>query len=129
MQSAFKTKELIENQITHILNLSSIYYTHRTQRFKYIDIDIYDTQTEDIKKYFRISNRFIDEARVKGKVLIHCSDGKSRSCAFVLAWLIASQKIKLNEGMQIIKKTFPIAINENFMQQLVEYDLAVLSKY
>ena len=60
-QSTFKTKELLENGVTHILNLSTKEYTKR-KYFTYLDVQIYDVHSEDAKRYFRITNRFIKEA-------------------------------------------------------------------
>ena len=50
-QSAFKTKDLIENGVTHILNATNKEYSKR-KYFKYLDIPIYDTHSEDAKKFF-----------------------------------------------------------------------------
>lgn len=36
-------------------------YTKRTKYFRYLNIDVHNTSDEDIKKHFRISNRFIRE--------------------------------------------------------------------
>ena len=60
-QAAFKTKDLIEKGVTHILNVSCKEYTKRTKYFKYHDIHIQDEVGENAQKYFRITNRFIDE--------------------------------------------------------------------
>lgn len=49
--------------VTHILNVTCREYMKRCKYFKYLDIQIYDTHAEDAKKHFRITNRFIDEAR------------------------------------------------------------------
>ena len=62
-QAAFKTKQLLELGVTHIVNATCREYTKREKHFKYLDIQIYDTHAEDAKKHFRITNRFIDEAR------------------------------------------------------------------
>jgi hypothetical protein len=61
-QSAFKTGELIEQGITHILNVTCKAYTPRSKYFKYLDIQIYDESSEDAKRHFRITNRFLKEA-------------------------------------------------------------------
>ena len=55
------TKFLLIKGITNILNVTSMEYTKRTKYFKYLNIDIHNTSDEDIKKHFRISNRFIRE--------------------------------------------------------------------
>jgi len=36
-------------------------YTKREHYFKYYSLAVYDNHDEDIKKFFRITNRFIDE--------------------------------------------------------------------
>ena len=45
-----------------MLNVSCKEYTRREKYFKYLNLEIYDETTEDAKKYFRITNRFINEA-------------------------------------------------------------------
>lgn len=129
-QSAFKTKELLENNVTHILNVSTREYTKR-KFFKYLDINIYDNHTEDARKYFRITNRFIKKAKDEGgKVLVACVAGKSRSPTFILAYLIGVERIKLKDGLALLRQFVPeVEPNDAFMQQLQEYDLEILSKY
>ena len=39
-------------------------YTKRTKYFKYLNIDVHNTSDEDVKKHFRISNRFIREVYI-----------------------------------------------------------------
>ena len=60
-QTAFKTKELIDKGVTHILNASCREYTKRTKYFKYLDVPVLDEVGESAEKYFRITNRFIEE--------------------------------------------------------------------
>ena len=132
-QSGFKTKQLLEMGVTHILNTTCREYTKRGKYFKYLDIHIYDTHSEDAKKHFRITNRFIDEARKggaggPGKVLVHSVQGKSRAATFILAYLIGREKLKLKEGLELLRQFVPeVEPNESFMQQLAEYDLEILS--
>ncbi len=128
IQAAYKLKELLESKITHVLNVSCQYYTKRP-KLLYLDVDVHDSLSEDVKRHFRITNRFIDEGRKLGNVLVHCTDGHSRASTFVLAYLIAKQKVKLKNGILAIRSKLPeIQPNENFMQQLTEYDLEQLAK-
>ena len=70
-QAAFKTQDLIDAGITHILNVTCKAYTLRTKHFKYYNLQIQDEKTEDAKKHFRATNRFIEEALNQGgKVLV-----------------------------------------------------------
>lgn len=117
--------------VTHILNVSTREYTKRPKYFKYLDINIYDTTSEDAKKHFRITNRFIDQARNgpnDQKILVHSVQGKSRAATFILAYLIGREKLKLKDGLAILRQYVKeVEPNEAFMQQLAEYDLEILS--
>lgn len=140
-QAAFKTKQLLELGVTHILNATCREYTKRPKYFKYLDVHIYDTQAEDAKKHFRVTNRFIDEARKQSqnqsggssgigesKILIHSVQGKSRAATFILAYMIGREKMKLKDGLNLLRQFVPeVEPNETFMQQLAEYDLEILS--
>ena len=134
-QAAFKTKQLLELGVTHVLNATCREYTKRPKYFKYLDVQIYDTHAEDAKKHFRVTNRFIEEARRgnpsgvgEGKVLVHSVQGKSRAATFILAYLIGREKMKLKDGITLLRQYVPeVEPNETFMQQLAEYDLEILS--
>lgn len=127
---AYKTKELIAAGVTHILNVSSMYYTKRNKYFKYLDIELYDLVTEDARKFFRIANRFFDYCIAQGgKILVHSVNGKSRAPTFVLAYLIGKCKKPLKDALAQLKECCPdIEPNENFLTQLREYDLEKTTK-
>lgn len=128
-QSAFKTGELIEAGVTHVLNVTCKAYTKRDRYFKYLDLQIYDEPQENAKKYFRITNRFINEAlNSGGKILVQSIEGKSRCSTFILAYLICNEGIKLRDGLQMLRQYVgEVEPNEGFMQQLAQYDLELLS--
>ncbi len=109
-QAAFKTRQLLELGVTHILNATCREYTKRDSYFKYLDVQIYDTHSEDAKKHFRLTNRFIDEARKgsssavgESKILVHSVQGKSRAATFILAYLIGREKMKLKDGLTLLR--------------------------
>ena len=119
-QSGFKTKQLIDMGVTHILNVTCREYMKRRKYFKYLDVQIYDTHAEDAKKHFRITNRFIDEARKAigsgGKVLVQSVQGKSRAPTFILAYLIGKEKMKLKDGLTLLRQyVTEVEPNETFM--------------
>eukprot|EP00826_Nyctotherus_ovalis_P014040 TRINITY_DN13870_c0_g3_i1.p1 TRINITY_DN13870_c0_g3~~TRINITY_DN13870_c0_g3_i1.p1 ORF type:complete len:161 (+),score=33.29 TRINITY_DN13870_c0_g3_i1:365-847(+) len=123
IESAYKLRELRTKGITHVLNVSCVYYTKRP-KLHYLDVDVHDSLSENIRKNFRITNRYIDEARKDGAILVHCTDGKSRAPSFVLAYLIGKQKIKRKDALAILSAKLPdIQPNTNFMTQLTDYDL------
>jgi len=129
-QAAFKTKELIDLGITHILDVSCKAYTPRDQYFKYLSLPIQDTTGEDVRKHFRITNRFIRQAlNSGGNILVHSVNGRSRAPTFILAYMIESEKHKLKDGLAMVRRFVPeVEPNEGFMQQLAEYDLELLQR-
>lgn len=50
--------------VTHVLNVTAREYKKRTKYFKYLNIDVYNKNDEDIKKHFRITNRFIKDVKI-----------------------------------------------------------------
>ena len=129
-QSGFKTRDLIEAGVTHILNATCKAYTPRTKYFKYLDIQLYDQPKEDARRNFRITNRFIEEAlQSGGKILVHSIEGKSRAPTFILAYLINHERIKLKDALNLLRQFVgEVEPNEGFQQQLAEYDLELLQK-
>lgn len=108
--------------------MSSIEYTKRNY-FDYFCLDIYNNHDEDIKKFFRVTNRFInDSIKAGGKVLIHDQHAKSRAPAFLLAYLINNLKITLKKGSSMIREKVPnMEMNDYFLKQLEAYDLEKLA--
>ena len=116
-QAGFKTKDLIDAGITHILNVTCKSYTLRSKYFKYYNLQLQDEKTEDAKKNFRATNRFIQEALDQGgKVLVQSVEGRSRSATFILAYMINRDRRQLRDCLAILRQYVPEAEpNEGFM--------------
>jgi dual specificity phosphatase 12 len=115
-QAAFKTQDLIDKGVTHILNVSSKEYTKRSKYFKYLDIDVHDEVGENAAKFFRITNRFIEQGIKQGSILVHSVQGKSRAPTFILAYLIFREKMKLKDGLAVLREYVnEVEPNESFM--------------
>lgn len=58
--------------------------------FHYLSLNVCDSPDEPIFSLFPVVNRFVEEEYVRnaGKVLIHCHQGVSRSCSFVIAYIM-----------------------------------------
>lgn len=126
--SGFKTRSLIESGITHILNITCKEYTKRTKFFKYSNIDIRNNTEEDIKKFFRITNRFIlNSIEQGGTVLIHGGNLELAVC-FAVSYLIGVLRTPIKASMDAIKRNVPnIEISSHFSKQLQSYDLEKLA--
>lgn len=127
LEAALKTKELLYLKINYILNLSCVAYNKRIKYFKYYDIFINDNHTENAIKYFKITNRFIDDAIASGgKVLIHSENGISRCWVFLMAYLIGRKHMTFNMAYELARSKFGhVEPNDNFLTQLKHYDLRV----
>nr|CCC89497.1 putative dual specificity protein phosphatase [Trypanosoma congolense IL3000] len=76
--------------ITSIVNTVafSIGNTHE-DIFRYLPLYVSDSPDEPIFSLFPIVNQFIEEARQSGgKTFVHCHQGVSRSCSFVIAYIM-----------------------------------------
>ena len=127
LETVLKTKELLSLKIKFILNLSCVSYNKRIKYFKYYDIFINDNHTENAIKYFKITNRFIDDAvNSGGKILIHSENGTSRCWVFLMAYLIGRRQMTFNQAFDLVKSKFNhVEPNDNFLTQLKHYDLKV----
>ena len=87
--TASNLKILKETGITHIVCAAKGVEAYYPNKFTYLKLDLLDTENEDIKKYFDEAGEFINKAlKEKGKVLVHCHAGISRSSTICLAYII-----------------------------------------
>jgi len=125
IQQAYKKEELLQANITHIINLSNMdYFTY--DNFTYLNISVMDNKYSDISTYFDTTNEFINSCLKNNSnknILVHCYAGKSRSPTIIIAYLIKYQKMTLNECYDLLnKKVEFLSINSGFMDQLKRYE-------
>jgi dual specificity phosphatase 12 len=87
------------------------------------NIHVYDTDEQNMIQYFDETNEFIQEAyKAKGKVLIHCQAGVSRSATVLTACIMKSKNINRDDALAIVKRKRPSVVpNDGFMEQLTLY--------
>lgn len=113
--------------ITNILVVGSELTLFHPNSFIYYHIDIDDFYTENISKYFNISYEFIINS--KGKVLIHCAAGISRSCTIAISYIMRKNGINFEEAFNFVKKKRRCANpNRGFVKQLREYENVLKNK-
>lgn len=78
----------------------------------------------DISKFFDESNNFIAQALAnKGRVLVHCAMGVSRSATLVIAFIMFHMQLSFTRADRIIRKKHKEARpNFGFVTQLQAYD-------
>lgn len=93
--------------ISHVMNCCERIPCKFKGRLKYKVIPVMDTKSSDIRVYIPDAVAFIDEVlAAKGKVLVHCMVGASRSVSLVLAWLVAQCKLPLKQAFQLVRSSW-----------------------
>ncbi|XP_040198112.1 dual specificity protein phosphatase 26 [Rana temporaria] len=120
--------ELLQLRITHILNAvhsrwrgGEEYY--RGMNILYMGIDAQDSPIFDMSVHFQAAADFIHRAlKERGKILVHCAVGVSRSATLVLAYLMIYQRMTLVEAITTVKDKRGIVPNRGFLRQLLDLE-------
>ncbi|NXX74765.1 DS13B phosphatase, partial [Urocolius indicus] len=98
--------------------------------YKDLHVDYYGVEAEDnpnfdLSVYFYPVARYIRAAlnSPRGKVLVHCAMGISRSATLVLAFLMICEGMSLAEAIRTVRSHRGICPNSGFLRQLWELDL------
>eukprot|EP00026_Physarum_polycephalum_P011667 Phypoly_transcript_11907.p1 GENE.Phypoly_transcript_11907~~Phypoly_transcript_11907.p1 ORF type:complete len:336 (+),score=49.86 Phypoly_transcript_11907:69-1010(+) len=126
-------KEVVKNLgITHILSVLPM--TENSAKFKskvtYCQCALQDIPTVTINKYFDVAIEFIESAKeAKGRILVHCLAGVSRSATLVIVYIMHSLKLTLRESYIYVKqRRGVIQPNAGFLTQLIEHETECLGK-
>ncbi|XP_069622610.1 dual specificity protein phosphatase 26 [Ranitomeya imitator] len=126
--------ELYQMRITHILNATHSRFRGGEEYYKgmnisYMGIDAQDSPTFDMSVHFNEAADFIHRAlRERGKILVHCAVGVSRSATLVLAYLMIYHHMTLVEAINTVKDRRGIIPNRGFLRQLLELDNTLRGK-
>ncbi|KAG8574810.1 hypothetical protein GDO81_009346 [Engystomops pustulosus] len=127
--------ELSRMRITHILNATHSRFRggeeyYRGMHILYMGIDAQDCPTFDMSVHFYPAADFIHKAlRGRGKILVHCAVGVSRSATLVLAYLMIYHHMTLVEAINTVKDKRGIIPNRGFLRQLLELDSDLKGKH
>ncbi|XP_030628605.1 dual specificity protein phosphatase 13-like [Chanos chanos] len=119
--------------ITHIVNAASgpPHVNTGPRFYRDMAIDYYGVEADDSSE-FLISLHFYPTARFiraalsrKGKVLVHCLMGVSRSATLVLAFLMICEGLTLMEAAQTVRQHRDICPNPGFLNQLRHLDMGL----
>lgn len=90
----------------------------------YLTLNIADSATENIIRFFPKVKKFIDGALARDStVLVHGTNGNSRSATLVLAYIMEKFGLSQEQAFNIVKqKRASISPNEGFVNQLTEYE-------
>ncbi|AQK91471.1 Dual specificity protein phosphatase PHS1 [Zea mays] len=126
--AARSTHTLKHLGITHILCLCANEIgqseSQKPDLFEYRNFSINDDDNADIGDLFQDGSDFISYVdHLRGKVLVHCFEGKSRSATVVLAYLMLRKNCTLLEAWNMLKKVHRRAHpNDGFAKILLDLD-------
>ncbi|XP_077406319.1 dual specificity protein phosphatase 13A-like [Vanacampus margaritifer] len=131
MTAAHTKPALLALGITHVLNAAHAKpgsvgnQSFYGDDFRYCGIPADDSAHFDLDVYFRPAADFIHEGlkSPRGKVLVHCMMGMSRSSALVLAYLMIYRRLSLEEALRRLVRKRAIYPNRNFLALLLDLDL------
>ncbi|XP_026131859.1 dual specificity phosphatase DUPD1 [Carassius auratus] len=128
-----KDKTLLRHLgVTHVINAAhgpahidtgAGFYTDTN--IEYHGVEAPDSKHFDIAPFFHPTAGFIHEAlsqQRKGKVLVHCARGVSRSATLVLAYLMIYEKLTIADAVSVVCAHRNILPNAGFLQQLRQLD-------
>ena len=118
---------LTRNSITHVLSVGAN-PSAKVDSVTYGRLSLSDTVSSSISKITDAACEIIDGAiaskKGKGKILVHCSAGISRSPMVVAAYLMKRKSMSLKAALgQIIGVRPQISPNAGFLQQLKEMEM------
>eukprot|EP00511_Aplanochytrium_stocchinoi_P001501 CAMPEP_0204842758 /NCGR_PEP_ID=MMETSP1346-20131115/47572_1 /ASSEMBLY_ACC=CAM_ASM_000771 /TAXON_ID=215587 /ORGANISM="Aplanochytrium stocchinoi, Strain GSBS06" /LENGTH=647 /DNA_ID=CAMNT_0051981781 /DNA_START=88 /DNA_END=2031 /DNA_ORIENTATION=+ len=125
---------LLENGITHILNLAKTVCKNYHEGeigvngkplFAYRDFNLIDSTKEGgIYPFILESIKFIEESRKKnGACFVHCHQGVSRSCTMTIAYAMWYEKMKFKDAFNMVKSKHSVCgPNSGFICQLMEWE-------
>lgn len=117
-------EQLREHGITHVVNcVGFLYGEYFKDELTYKTVYLQDTPSEDILCVLHDVLEFIDKARSEnGRVLVHCSQGVSRSVSMVIAYLMWKSDQPFDEAFQQVKAVRAVASpNIGFTVQLMNW--------
>ncbi|XP_016892624.2 serine/threonine/tyrosine-interacting-like protein 1 isoform X2 [Cynoglossus semilaevis] len=118
---------IIKNlQITHVVNATANCPDAFPNTLCYLRLRLSDDSQQDLVEALPLASRFINTALravPAGRVLVHCSMGRSRSSALTLAFLMQHRCWSLLHAVRWLKeKRACTAPNVNFLRQLLTYE-------
>ena len=86
--------------ITHIITVLPTFNPPFPDKFTYLHIQAYDDETQNLEPFFQQTNQFISDVLTqRGKLLIHCMVGRSRSISVYMAFLIHVMQGHFNQSL------------------------------
>ncbi|KAK7494804.1 hypothetical protein BaRGS_00013931 [Batillaria attramentaria] len=122
--AAVKGERVRSLGITHIINVTLDIPNLKLPNVECIQIHVDDTPSARLAVYFdRCADKISQVERSRGRTLVHCVAGVSRSASICLAYLMKHQHMSLEQAYRHVKRCRSVIHpNVGFWRQLVEYE-------
>ncbi|TVU28286.1 hypothetical protein EJB05_19797 [Eragrostis curvula] len=112
------------SEVLKTLSISHILNTVPACQNLYKNSFTYHSLQRDKPMDFDEANQFLEQCeRERARVLVHCMTGRSRSAAFVAAFLMKSRGWRLAQCFQWVKDRRPqVQLTDASQQELLEYE-------
>lgn len=94
-------------------------------RIPVFDIGVQSQQDIMFSHFFDICSN-VDDQLKNGNVLVHCSEGKQRSCTVVVAYLMWKNKWNVDKSIKQLQNEHPLAFHDStvhFLTSLKKWEL------
>eukprot|EP01119_Soliformovum_irregulare_P016176 TRINITY_DN464_c0_g1_i1.p1 TRINITY_DN464_c0_g1~~TRINITY_DN464_c0_g1_i1.p1 ORF type:complete len:247 (-),score=53.90 TRINITY_DN464_c0_g1_i1:223-963(-) len=113
--------------ITHVLTVqekSETKVTYPNQEFVHKIVEVKDTPEQIISTHFAECIDFITSGRMRGKTLVHCFAGISRSATITIAYIMNTLRLTMDMAHDLVRKARSfIWPNAGFRKQLQAYEV------
>jgi len=115
-------------KITHVINITKEHPNKFPDDIVYLRLAIDDEKKSNLKRHFEETHDFIANAlKNGGAVFVHCNLGVSRSSTIVVAYLMKTNQISLEDALTFLRSRRSCARpNIGFLMQLSEWEAAIL---
>uniref|UniRef100_A0A6J0UKX6 Dual specificity phosphatase 28 n=1 Tax=Pogona vitticeps TaxID=103695 RepID=A0A6J0UKX6_9SAUR len=123
-RSACNENLLAQEKISLCINVSRQQPFPSSQKIQTLRVPVFDDPSEDLHRYFESCSDAIEgTVQSGGKCLVYCKNGRSRSAALCIAYLMRYQNLSLKDAFEIVKMARPVIDpNPGFWSQLQKYE-------
>uniref|UniRef100_A0A3Q3FNH1 Dual specificity protein phosphatase 14-like n=1 Tax=Kryptolebias marmoratus TaxID=37003 RepID=A0A3Q3FNH1_KRYMA len=130
LDSALNRAVLTSRNITLIVNASGLQDVPYPLKedLEVVPVPVQDQPHAPLSLYFDLVAERIQQNRT-GTTLVHCSAGRSRSPALVMAYLMRSKGLSLHQAHKMVLECRPfIRPNAGFWRQLMDYERTLFGR-
>lgn len=101
----------------------SVETTGRRSQITRMKVLLNDDPTENLLDRLEACLEFIDKARERGTILVHCMAGVSRSASVIVAYLMKIENLSVKDALSSLREaSSKVCPNKGFMEQLQMFE-------